>query len=201
MTEEKNIYKNNEPDYELDTLTNEKLIKDHVYDGIRELDNDLPPWWKWLFYITIIISVIYLNRLFIFEADDLVQLKEYENEMAKAAANAPVEEAFELVLLEDSKSLEAGKEIWDKNCSACHLVSGAGIVGPNITDDYWIHGNTLEEMFHIVEVGVIEKGMIAYKDQFTAKQRLEVISYMISLHGSNPANPKAPEGEELPWPY
>ncbi len=201
MTKEKNIYKNTEPDYELDTLTNEKLIKDHVYDGIRELDNDLPPWWKWLFYITIIISVIYLNRLFIFEADDLVQLKEYENEMAAAKLAAPIEEALELILLTDAASLANGEEIWVKNCAVCHLASGAGIVGPNITDDHWIHGNSLEDMYRIVEVGVIEKGMIAYKDQFSAKQRLEVVSYMISLHGTNPENPKAPEGVLLEWPY
>lgn len=203
-TEEKQIHNKVDQDYEIDTLTNNRLIKDHEYDGIRELDNDLPPWWKWLFYITIVFFVVYLIRLFVFEADDLVQLTEYNNEMAQAASLNPTpaqSQTFELKVLNDQMSLTNGKAIFDKICAVCHLVDGGGLVGPNMTDDYWIHGNTIEDMFNTVTNGVIEKGMIAYKDQYSPQQRLEVISYIISLHGTTPATPKAPQGDLKEWPY
>jgi cytochrome c oxidase cbb3-type subunit III len=191
-------------DYEIDTLTNNRLIKDHEYDGIRELDNDLPPWWKWLFYISIVFAIVYLVRLFVFQADDLVQQSEYDKEMAKAASMVPVQtqnQAFELKVLTDQVSIANGKAIFDKICSVCHLPDGGGLVGPNMTDNYWIHGNTIEEMFNTVTNGVIEKGMISYKDQYSPQQRLEVLSYIITLHGTTPANPKAPQGDLKEWPY
>lgn len=185
-------------DYEIDTLTNDRLIKDHDYDGIRELDNDLPPWWKWLFYITIIFSVVYVIRLFVFRSDDLIQEREYEIEMAEVASTTPEQTAtaaFEVVLLEDEASMASGKETWDKICAVCHLVDGGGLVGPNMTDNYWIHGNTVEDLYRIVETGVIEKGMIPYKDQLSEQKRLEVVSFiLVKLVGSTPATPKEPQG-------
>jgi cytochrome c oxidase cbb3-type subunit III len=198
--------KNNsqEQDYEIDTLTNERLISDHEYDGIRELDNDLPPWWKWLFYITIVFAIVYMVRLFVFQADDLVQQTEYDQEMAQVASLAPTTSqtgTFELKVLTDQTSLANGKAIFDKICSVCHLIDGGGLVGPNMTDDYWIHGNTLENLFNTVTNGVLEKGMVPYKDQYSPTQRLEVISYILTLHGTTPATPKAPQGELREWPY
>ena len=187
-------------EYEFDTLTNERLIKDHDYDGIRELDNDLPPWWKWLFYITIVFAVIYMIRIFVFRSDDLLQEREYTIEMEDAALNSPAQaeaEEFELVLLEEEAALDSGKETWDKICAVCHLLDGGGLVGPNMTDNYWIHGNTVEDMFNIITNGVIEKGMIPYRDQLSEQKRLEVISYiLVELQGTKPVTPKAPEGTE-----
>lgn len=190
-------------DYEVDTLTNDRLIADHEYDGIRELDNDLPPWWKWLFYITIAFAIVYMIRLWVFDADDLYQDREFEKEMADAASMMPSQpaEAFEIKLLTDAESLAKGKETYDKICQVCHLTDGGGLVGPNFTDDYWIHGNTVEDWYKIVETGVLEKGMISYKDQLSPTQRLQVISYIATLHGTTPANPKAPEGELMDWLY
>jgi len=201
-TDEKNINNNNEQDYEFDTLTNDRLIKDHSYDGIQELDNELPPWWKWLFYITIVFAIVYMIRLWVFDADDLYQDREFSKEMAEAASLMPeqaLDADFEMVLLTDEASLANGKATFDKICSVCHLIDGGGLVGPNFTDDYWIHGNTVEDMWRIVENGVLEKGMISYKDQLSKTQRLEVISYIITLRGTTPASPKAPEGELLEW--
>jgi cytochrome c oxidase cbb3-type subunit 3 len=204
-TENENVKNNSqEQDYEIDTLTNDRLISDHEYDGIRELDNDLPPWWKWLFYITIVFAIVYLIRLFVFEADDLVQQSEYNKEMAQAAIMAPSQspsETFEIKVLNDQTSIANGKAIFDKICSVCHLADGGGLVGPNMTDDYWIHGNTIQDMFNTVTNGVLEKGMVSYKDQYSPQQRLEVLSYIITLHGTTPANPKAPQGELKEWPY
>ena len=191
----------NNGDYEYDTLTNERLIKDHDYDGIRELDNDLPPWWKWLFYITIIFAVVYLIRIFVFQSDDLIQGREYNNEMAAAQANMPekpaAEATFKVELLTDDASLAAGQETWTKICAACHLADGGGLVGPNMTDNYWIHGNTVQDLYNTVTNGVIEKGMIPYKDQLSDQARLDVVSYiLVKLQGTTPANPKAPQGTE-----
>jgi cytochrome c oxidase cbb3-type subunit III len=202
--EEKQSNNKVEQDYEIDTLTNNRLIKDHDYDGIRELDNDLPPWWKWLFYISIVFFIVYLVRLFVFRADDLLQLTEYNKEMAEAASMAPSQsssETFEIKVLNDQTSIANGKVIYDKICAVCHLVDGGGLVGPNMTDDYWIHGNTIQDMFNTVTNGVLEKGMISYKDQYSPQQRLEVLSYIITLHGTTPANPKAPQGDLKEWPY
>lgn len=192
-----NIKNQHSEEYEYDTLTNERLIQDHDYDGIRELDNDLPPWWKWLFYMTIVFAVIYMIRIFVFRSDDLVQEREYTIEMEDAAMNAPVQEDAEFILavLEEEAALANGKETWDKICAVCHLVDGGGLVGPNMTDNYWIHGNTVEDMFTIVTNGVIEKGMIPYRDQLSEQKRLEVISYiLVKLQRTTPATPKAPEG-------
>lgn len=189
--------------YEIDALTNDRIIKDHEYDGIRELDNDLPPWWKWLFYISIAFGIIYLIRLWVFQADDLIQAREFEKAMTKAALVNPKQPVdFQLTVLKDPASLSRGKETFQKICQVCHLADGGGLVGPNLTDDYWIHGNSLEDMWRIVEEGVIEKGMIPYRDQLPPVQRLEVISYIIvELYGTTPAKPRAPEGELMEWPF
>jgi len=192
-----------EQGYEIDTLTNDRLISDHEYDGIKELDNDLPPWWKWLFYITIAFGIIYMVRMFVLDSDDLYQEREFKKEMAEAASMTPSQQSaeFEIKVLTDATSLANGKATYDKICQVCHLIDGGGLVGPNFTDDYWIHGNSMEDMFATVTNGVIEKGMIPYKDQLSPTQRLEVLSYIITLHGTTPANPKAPEGNLLEWPY
>ena len=197
-TENKDLHKE---EYEYDTLTNERLISDHDYDGIKELDNDLPPWWKWLFYLTIVFAVVYSIRLFVFHSDDLVQDREFAIEMEgyeQEAAEADESTVFfEMVLLEDEASLTNGKETFESICAACHLIDGGGLVGPNMTDNFWIHGNTVEDLYNISTVGVIEKGMLPYKDQLSNQKRLEVVSYiLVKLVGSTPANPKAPEGTE-----
>ncbi len=201
--EKKHLQK--DEDYEIDTLTNDRLIKGHDYDGIRELDNDLPPWWKWLFYITIAFAIIYSIRLFVFKAPDLVQASEYQNEMASynaAHAAAKKSSNFEVKLLTDEASLAKGSETWHKICAACHMADGGGLVGPNMTDDYWIHGNTVQDLYNVVTNGVISKGMLSYKDQLSDKARLEVVSYiLVKLHGTKPAKPKAPQGKKYKFPY
>ncbi|MDP3463547.1 MAG: cbb3-type cytochrome c oxidase N-terminal domain-containing protein [Bacteroidales bacterium] len=195
MTTEDNTPNNKKEEYEIDTLTNKRLLSNHEYDGIRELDNDLPPWWKWLFILCIVFAIFYMVRLWVFRSDDLIQKKEFDNEMANVKTVKPTE-TFEMVLLTDNVSLEAGKETWLKICAVCHLADGGGLVGPNMTDNYWIHGNTVENMFATITNGVIEKGMIPYKDQLSPKQRIEVISYIQEvLVGSTPAVPKEPQGE------
>jgi cytochrome c oxidase cbb3-type subunit III len=199
MTTDKLPNEEQREDYEFDTLTNDRLLKDHEYDGIRELDNSPPSWFNLLFIVTIGFAIIYLYTLWMFKPTGLVQEKEFAQEMAQAGSQRSAEPEsgnFEFALLDDEKSLASGKEIYNNVCAVCHLVDGGGLVGPNFTDNYWIHGNSVEDMFKIVTEGVIQKGMIPYRDQLSPQQRLEVIAYILAnLVGTQPANPKAPEGE------
>jgi len=179
------------------------LLLHHDYDGIKELDNNLPPWWVYLFYITIIFSVVYLARFEIFGADD--QEMELKKEMAQAKID--VEEYLKtapdlmdektVVLLTDKESLEAGKEIFTTNCAACHRADGGGQIGPNLTDDHWILGGGIKEIFHTITNGGRDgKGMVSWKTNgMKPKEIQKVASYILSLQGSNPKDPKAPEGE------
>ena len=177
-------------------------LLEHNYDGIRELDNVLPPWWLYLFYFTIVIGVVYLFYYNILGIGDS-QAQEYEHEMQAAAAQkkalaaaAPAAESFtEMTILKDEASLEKGKKIYITNCAACHGQNGEGGIGPNMTDNYWLHGNSIQELLKIINDGVPDKGMIPWKGNLTPKQMQEVASYiLVSLHGTNPPNAKAPQG-------
>lgn len=185
----------------IDPVTNVKMLGGHDFDGIRELDNRLPPWLKYLFYATIVFSVSYLILVFVFEDDSVIQEKEYQKEMMAAMQqnepDAPEEtEAAAPVERTQEQKLAGGKETFDKICSVCHGKFGEGLVGPNFTDEYWIHGGAREDMHEVIVNGVIEKGMISYKNQLTETQIQDVITYIQSLQGTNPTNQKAPQGEK-----
>ena len=193
----------NEP-HEVDDATQIKFFGGHEeYDGIKELDNPLPPWLKYIFYITIIISFSYLMRLVVFKDDTIIQKKEYSKEMAAARAKTEVavkEEAVKTAAqpaLTEDQILAGGKITFDKICYVCHGKFGEGLVGPNFTDDYWIHGNRPEDMKKVIVDGVIDKGMLSYKSQLSGKQIDQVIAYILSLHGTNPPNQKAPQGVKV----
>lgn len=193
----------NEVHQDVDDVTQIKYFGgDHEYDGIKELDNPLPPWLKYLFYVTIIISASYLVLLFVFEDDDIIQRKEYRKEMMAARAKTEVAVKKESVKaaaapLTQEQILAAGKVIYDKTCLVCHGKFGEGLVGPNFTDEYWIHGGKPEDLLKVINDGVIEKGMISYKSQLNPTQINNVIAYILSLQGTNPPNPKAPQGEKF----
>ena len=187
---------------EVDDETQIKYLGGHEFDGIQELDNPLPPWLKYLFYITIIISVAYLTRLVVFKDESIIQKKEYRNEMAAARAKTEVAEKEETTKavaapLSAEQILADGKSIFDKTCNVCHGKLGEGLVGPNFTDEYWIHGGKPEELKKVIVDGVIEKGMISYKSQLNDKQIDHVVAYILSLQGTNPPNQKAPQGEKM----
>ena len=193
----------NEP-HEVDDANQIKFFGGHEeYDGIKELDNPLPPWLKYIFYITIIISFAYLMRLVVFKDDTIIQKKEYSKEMAAARAKTEVavkEEAVKTAAqpaLTEDQILAGGKVTFDKICYVCHGKFGEGLVGPNFTDDYWIHGNRPEDMKKVIVDGVIDKGMLSYKSQLSGKQIDQVIAYILSLHGTNPPNQKAPQGLKI----
>ncbi len=179
-----------------------EIILDHNYDGIRELDNSLPPWWLWGFYATIVFSFIYLVRYHILDAPD--QSTEYEIEMAEA--RTAIEEykktAKDLVdfntvaLLTEASDLKAGKSIFEVNCVACHQADGGGGIGPNLTDKHWILGGGIKNVFKTVSEGGRDgKGMVAWKQSLKPSEIAQVASYVLSFQGTTPANPKAAEGE------
>jgi len=183
-------------------LTEDELLSTHEYDGIRELDNNLPPWWVAMFYGTIVFGIIYLLNYHLLNTGDL-QEKEYNIEMATAAEQKKkLEDAGlaginenSVTLVKDKVQLEKGSTIFSQNCAACHGKSAEGGVGPNLTDEYWLHGGGIKNVFKTVKYGVPEKGMIPWQNQLKPEQIQEVASYILSLQGSNPANGKAPQGE------
>jgi cytochrome c oxidase cbb3-type subunit 3 len=179
---------------EKDELTGDKILAGHEYDDIRELDNRLPRWWLWLFIITVIWGVIYL---FLFDVIKVAphQEKEYQNEMTEAGPVQSAELDTTVVALTDPASLAAGKEIFDKQCVACHLALGQGKIGPNLCDTFSIHGCSFKDIFKVTTIGVPEKGMISWKTQLSKDQIVQVSSYILTLQGTNPPDPKEPQGD------
>lgn len=177
------------------------ILLNHDYDGIKELDNALPPWWKYGFYITIVIAVFYLLKFEVWHTG-LNPTEEYGIEMAtskieKEAYLASAKENVDenTVVLLDAAGVLAGKEIYAKTCVPCHLPEGQGLVGPNLTDEYWIHGGGIKDIFKTIKYGYPDKGMQSWQSTYSPVQIQQLSSYIISLKGTNPPNPKAPQGD------
>jgi cytochrome c oxidase cbb3-type subunit III len=190
--------------FSLKPLSMEKdLVMEHTYDGIAELDNPTPPWFMYLFYSSILIAIVYL---FVFHVvgDGKVMTTEYAEEIAvaekaneiymKKFANAVNEN--NVTVLTDAKSVEDGSKIYAKNCVACHGDKGQGGVGPNLTDEYWLHGGATKNIFHTLTEGVPEKGMISWKKTLNPIQIQHLVSFLSRFQGTNPENGKAPQGDK-----
>lgn len=180
-----------------------ELVMNHEYDGIKELDNDLPPWWTYLFYATIIFSVVYLAKYELFGGD--TQIDEYNKKME--LARIQIEEykktapdlltADQVTVLTEPADIAAGQALFETNCVACHKADGGGSIGPNLTDEYWILGGSIKDIFNtIMEGGRDGKGMIAWKQQIKPSDIQKISSYIITLQGTNPPDAKAPEGDK-----
>jgi cytochrome c oxidase cbb3-type subunit 3 len=173
----------------------------HDYDGIRELDNRLPPWWLYGFYCTIIFACVYLWRYHIGHVAPS-SLEEYAIEVRKAevekveylkrSANNVDENTVKLLTGEGD--LAAGKAVFETTCFACHGKRGEGGVGPNLTDDYWLHGGSIVSVFKTIKYGWPDKGMKSWKDDYSPSQIAQLASYVKSLGGTHPDNAKAPQG-------
>ena len=176
----------------------DKLL-DHNYDGIQEYDNDLPTWWVALFWVTIIWSVIYIFY-FHMQATPQEQLAEEMKSIAAlqgktaAAANAAVTEESLLAMVNDPAIIKKGQEIFNGKCGVCHGPQGGGLIGPNLTDNAWIHGGKMLEIRNTIMEGVPAKGMISWKTLMPADDVNAVVAFVRSLKGTTPPNPKAPEG-------
>ncbi len=182
----------------------EAILLNHNYDGIQELDNHLPPWWVKLFYATIVFAAVYVG---IYHFWHITPLQEEEYQIAMDEAKKEVElyqskmantidEKTVKLLLTDSKTVNSGKDIFVAKCAACHGQAGEGGVGPNLTDEYWLHGGSINDVFKTIKYGVPEKGMIAWQATMKPNEIQSVSNYILSIQGSNPANAKAPQGEK-----
>jgi len=183
------------------TPDKDPLLLDHCYDGIQEYDNPMPRWWVWIFVATIVFSAAY-----IFDFTGTVRgpgrVAEYQASMAEAAkrwppsSNGP-DDATLARMLADGHSATAGKQVFTTSCAPCHRADGGGLIGPNLTDDYWLHGGQLAEIRHTISQGVLAKGMPEWRKMLKDDQITAVALYVASLHGSNPPSPKAPQGVQV----
>lgn len=187
-------------------------LLNHNYDGIEEFDNALPTWWRALFWLTIIFGIIYV--IYFHYGPGQFTSQQLEERMAEVQALRPKQAAPVkgsdaanvaadlnsqlLALTKDSAALAKGKVHYDTKCAACHLPQGQGLVGPNLTDDYWIHGGKISDLHKVVVEGVVEKGMIAWGNVMPPQEVNEVVAYIWTLHGTNPAGAKEPQGELAP---
>ena len=187
--------------------TEEDIMLDHDYDGIKELDNVLPPWWLYGFYITIAASIFYYVMVLGF--DKYNQYDELNNNLATAkeeveaykAANPQLFDDSNIVVLTDASDIAKGKELFaSKTCTACHLADLGGSIGPNLTDNVWISGGDVKSLYNTISKGGRPgKGMIAWESTISRDERIQLASYIISMQGTQPATPKAAEGDII-WP-
>ena len=194
-------------------------LMDHEYDGIREYDNPMPNWWLWLFYATIVFALVYTPYYLMGWGTD--SAGEYEAEMALAAqqfparsqapaavpspqpagsgsSSTPAPVATAPSLAGNPEAIAAGKSQFTLNCAACHGLLGQGGIGPNLTDNAWLHGNSYAEIVAVIRNGVPAKGMVAWKTVFNPTKINQLAAFVVSIAGSNPPNPKAPQGQVLP---
>ncbi|MDR3695967.1 cbb3-type cytochrome c oxidase N-terminal domain-containing protein [Mucilaginibacter sp.] len=177
------------------------LLLEGEYDGIRELDNPTPAWFMYLFYGTILFAVGYLLNYHVFGTGQL-QYAEYKTEMAQANAakklylshQASQVDENTVKLVTDPTVLASGKTVFMTTCSPCHGAQAQGVVGPNLTDDYWLHGGKITDIFKTIKYGVLAKGMPTWEKQLSPKQISDVANYIKSLHGTNPPGAKEPQG-------
>jgi len=178
------------------------LLLDHNYDGIQELDNKLPPWWLGMFYASLIFAPIYL---YVYHGSDLglSSAEEYELEMETASEDvaaflstqADQIDETNVELMTDASDLSAGEAIFKLQCVVCHGQFGEGTVGPNFTDEYWVHGGDIKDLFRTIKYGVPEKGMISWTSLLRPSEMQQVASFILTLQGTDPPNQKDPEGE------
>jgi cytochrome c oxidase cbb3-type subunit 3 len=178
--------------------TDKDRLLEHSYDGIQEYDNPMPRWWVLMFWATIIFAPVYM-----FDIGGLGigpgRVAVYEKDMAAFKLAHPdvvaPDPAALMAAVADANEVTEGKAIFTKNCTACHAADGGGIIGPNLTDDYWIHGGKIEEIGATVVAGVAAKGMPTWGKILKPKEISEVVAYVWTLRGTTPAKAKAPEGQ------
>ena len=178
------------------------ILLDHNYDGIKELDNNLPPWWVAMFYITIGFAVVYLTYYHFTDAGQgsreeyAVEMEQAEEAVAAFRAKQADQVTEEnVVRLTDDASLAAGKGTFTTLCATCHGQNGEGGVGPNMTDTYFLHGCDIKDVFRTIKYGVTDKGMISWQSQLRPSEMQAVASYVLTLVGNTVDNPKDPQGE------
>jgi len=181
-------------------------LLEHSYDGIQEFDNPMPRWWVYLFWATIIFSILYFFNVPGFGIGK-GRIADYDRDIAAAASADAKRKAAQpagasgeqlAAMTKDASVVALGKQVFGQNCAACHRADAGGQIGPNLADDYWLHGGTLEQIHKTVVDGVLEKGMPPWGKVLKPNQLDAVVAYIYTLRGTNPPNPKAPQGDLVP---
>ncbi len=184
-----------------DNLENKdaKILNEH-YDGIVEHDHPLPNWWVAIFVITVIYGVFYYGYYEIFDgpstdqelSEELAVIKTLDVDSSDSGnAFANLDE-----LIKDTKNIEIGKKVFSEKCFMCHGDKGQGLIGPNMTDNFWIHGDKPKDILHIIQKGVPEKGMVPWEAVLSPEEQIAAVAFIKSLKGTNPPGAKASEGIE-----
>jgi len=190
--------------FSLHSLKHEKeLMLDENFDGIVELDNPTPPWFNFLFYTTIVVAIIYV--LWYHAGSGKLQTAEYEDQIAEAevAKTAYLKKVGNSIdesnvkLITDANQIAEGKTLFNTKCAVCHREDAGGSVGPNLTDEFWLHGGQVSDIFKTIKYGVTGKGMIAWEKSLNGLQMAQLASYVLSLQGTNPVAPKEPQGTKM----
>ena len=181
-------------------------LLEHSYDGIQEFDNPMPRWWVYLFWATIIFSILYFFNVPGFGVGK-GRIADYDRDIAAAASADAKRKAAQpagatgeqlAAMTKDASVVALGKQVFGQNCAACHRADAGGQIGPNLADDYWLHGGTLEQIHKTVVDGVLEKGMPPWGKVLKPNQVDAVVAYVYTVRGTNPPNPKAPQGDLVP---
>jgi cytochrome c oxidase cbb3-type subunit 3 len=189
-------------DHDPATADRDHLL-DHSYDGIQEYDNPLPRWWLALFWATIIFTPLYIlyfhfgGGMLATERYDQQMVAFYDKQAQQLLALGKISEGTLVDLMADPSMMNTGKKIFQTKCITCHGMFGEGGIGPNLTDDYWLHGGQLTDIYKTVSEGVPTKGMLAWERQLRPAELMAVTAYVGSLLGSEPPNPKAPQGDRM----
>ena len=181
-------------------------LLEHNYDGIQEFDNPMPRWWVYIFWATIVFSILYYfnvpgigigkGRIANYnETMAAARAAEAKRVAAQPAGSSPEQL---VALSKDATALASGKQTFTQNCAACHRADAGGQIGPNLTDDYWLHGAAIDQIHKTVTDGVLEKGMPPWGKVLKPAQLDAVVAYVYTLRGTNPPNPKAPQGDLVP---
>lgn len=187
-------------------ISDDGPMKGHRYDGIREYDNPMPGWWVWIFILSIIFAVIYVLGLHVFGfinsyEDDLAEgIENLEvMRMAYAGQASPLETdpAALAAIIEDPGAASLSLTNYATYCAACHGDEGQGLIGPNLTDRYWIHGGSNERLFEVISTGITDKGMPGWESVLSSEDRARLVALIRSMAGTNPPNAKEPQGELL----
>jgi len=185
----------------------EDRLLDHEYDGIREYDNPMPRWWLIILWVSVLWALVYALNVVPGVGSGQGRIREYERDMAAAREKygqpgdlaGGVDDATVLAAASDPAQVAAGGRLFVTYCAACHRADAGGSIGPNLTDDFWLHGNRPSAIHRTVAEGVLDKGMPAWSAVLKPQQVLEVVAYVMSVHDSHPADPKAPQGVKEEW--